>query len=197
LSIETEIKIHIVDSSEFRRRVAALGGSVLCEKHFEDNLIFDFEDARIRRNYSLIRVRSAGRKCFLTYKGPPEREGLFKTREELETEVGSAAIAREILARLGLKVFFRYQKFREEYGIISRSGAGETVCLSLDETPIGTYAELEGSEKGIKELAEYLGIEESSFLRASYYSLYMEYCRGQGRSPGDMVFSGMGNETRV
>jgi adenylate cyclase, class 2 len=171
LSIETEIKIHIADFPEFRRKVGALGGTVISERHFEDNRIFDFEDARIRRKYSFIRVRSSGTKCFLTFKGPPEREGPFKTREELETEVGSAVITREILERLGMQELFRYQKFREEYRVLSRGQTGETVYLFLDETPIGNYAEIEGSEKGIRELAEYMGFNESSLLRASYYFL--------------------------
>jgi adenylate cyclase, class 2 len=197
LSIETEIKIRISDFPQFRRQVDALGGAVISERHFEDNHIFDFEDARIRRKYSFIRVRCSGTKCFLTFKGPPEREGPFKTREELETEVGSAAIAREILERLGMKVLFRYQKFREEYRVLSRGRTGEAVCLSLDETPIGNYAEFESSEKGIRELAEYMGINESSFLRSSYYFLYIEYCRARGKSPGDMVFPGMGKETDI
>ena len=197
MSIETEVKICIADFPKFRLQVDALGGAMLSGRHFEDNYIFDFEDARIRQGLCLVRVRSSGAKCFLTFKGPPKRESLFKTREELETEVGNATIAKEILERLGMKVLFRYQKFREEYRVMSRGQTGETVCLSLDETPIGNYAELEGSEQGIRELAGYMGISESSFLRASYYSLYLENCRELKKPPGDMIFPETGNEKDI
>lgn len=197
MTIETEIKIRISNFPEFRRQVDALGGVLISPRHFEDNHIFDFEDARIRQGQCLIRVRSSGGKCFLTFKGPPKPEGPFKTREELETEVGSATIAREILERLGMKALFRYQKLREEYRVLSRGRTGAPVCLSLDETPIGNYAELEGSEQGIRELAECMGFSESLFLRASYYFLYIEYCRERGESQGNMVFPGMGNESDI
>jgi adenylate cyclase, class 2 len=197
LSIETEIKIPVADFREFRRQADALGGVRVSGRHFEDNYIFDFDDARIRRGHCFVRVRSGGGKCFLTYKGPPKPEGPFKTREELETEVGSASIAKEILEKLGMKVLFRYQKFREEYRVLSRGPSGDAVCLSLDETPIGNYAEFEGSEEGIRELTGHMGFNELSFLRASYYFLYIEYCRERGISPGDMVFPGTGNETEI
>lgn len=197
MSIETEIKICIGDFQEFRRRVQELGGVRISDRHFEDNHIFDFQDARIRKEQCLIRVRSSGGKCSLTFKGPPKRGGPFKTREELETEVGSANIARKILEKLGMKALFRYQKFREEYSLLSRGPSGATICLALDETPIGNYAEFEGSEKGIRELAEFMGFGESLFLRASYYFLYIEYCRERGEYPGNMVFPGMENEAFI
>lgn len=196
MGIETEIKIRIDDLLEFRRQVEAMGGYLTSERHFEDNVAFDFKDGRIRQERCFIRVRSSGEKSSLTFKGPPMIEGPFKTREELETEVGSASITREILERLGMKELFRYQKFREEYRILLRQ-TEETVCLCLDETPIGNYVEFEGSERGIRDLAGSMGFQESMFLRDSYYSLYIEYCRGRGISPGNMIFPGIGKDTDI
>ena len=64
------------------------------------------------------------------------------------------------------------------------------VLVALDSTPIGDFAELEGSEEGIREAAATLGFAESEFSRASYYTLYEQHCRSRGEKPHDMVFPG-------
>ena len=78
----------------------------------------------------------AGR-SLLTYKGPvqPSR---WKLREERETIVADGETMLYVLERLGFSVWFRYQKFREEFG-------ARDATIALDETPIGTFVEIEGS----------------------------------------------------
>jgi len=60
--------------------------------------------------------------------------------------------------------------------------------VAVDETPIGDYAEFEGSEAAILRLAQKMRIEPSQFLRESYYSLYVEYCERRGEIPSLMIF---------
>jgi hypothetical protein len=60
--------------------------------------------------------------------------------------------------------------------------------VAIDETPIGNYVEFEGSENGIRDVTGKLGIAETQYLRSSYYSLYLEYCRKNGETPKYMVF---------
>jgi adenylate cyclase, class 2 len=188
LGVETEIKVRINDFPEFRRQIGRLKTNLISPRHFEDNYLFDFEDARLRAGQCLVRVRFSAGKSFLTFKGPPKAEGLFKTREELEIEVGSAPVTSAILEKIGMKVGFRYQKYREEFRILTPGKPDDAVCLSLDETPIGDFAEFEGSEAGIREITEIMGLNESQFMRASYYSLYIQFCRERGEPPGNMIF---------
>jgi adenylate cyclase, class 2 len=181
LGTEIEIKIAIGNADAFGLQLQELGARLLSSRHFEDNHIWDFPDDRLQKHQELIRIRIVDGRGVMTYKGPPLPEGIFKIREELETKIGSADIALQILARLGMKVRFRYQKYRREYEI-------DKVIVSIDETPIGNYAELEGSEASILNLARKMGIDSLEFLRASYYSLYVEYCEQSGVAPGFMVF---------
>lgn len=181
MSTETEIKVRIGDPDEFRRRLEALNPVRLSGRHFEDNYLLDFPDGRLRAAQSLLRIRFEEGKCLLTYKGPPRPEGVFKVREELETgfEDGNALL--EILGRIGMKPGFRYQKYREEFSL------GD-VRVAIDETPVGNYVELEGPEEEIRRRAAAMAIEEAQFLRSSYYSLYLDYCRETGKTPEFMVF---------
>ena len=181
LSTETEIKVKIENPAEFCRQLTTLNPGILSARHFEDNYLLDFPDQRLGSSQSLLRIRFAEGRHFLTYKGAPRPQGLFKVREELETTVENGQILLQALDRIGMRVWFRYQKYRQEFSV------GE-IHVTVDETPIGNYAELEGSESGIRDVAQRMSIAEARFLRSSYYSLYLEYCKETGNAPGYMIF---------
>jgi predicted adenylyl cyclase CyaB len=181
LATETEVKVEIDDAGEFCRRLSALHPEAVSSRHFEDNHLLDFPDQRLGSSRCLLRVRSADGRHYLTFKGPPRPDGIFKTREELEITVEDGGMLLRMCERIGMHTSFRYQKYRREF-------ACNGVRVAVDETPIGNYAEFEGSEAGIRELAQAMGIDEARFLRSSYYSLYLEYCREKNMPPGFMVF---------
>jgi adenylate cyclase class 2 len=181
LSTETEIKIKIEDFADFCRRLNALNPVTTAVRHFEDNRLLDFPDRRLGSSQCLLRIRITEGRHLLTYKGPPKAEGIFKVREELETGLDSGEMLLTALERIGMNISFRYQKYRREFAL------GD-VHIAVDETPIGNYAEFEGPETGILDLAAKMGVDQRRFLRSSYYSLYLEYCREEGKTPGFMVF---------
>jgi len=181
LSTETEIKVKIEDIEGFCLQLNALNPLVLAERHFEDNYLLDFPDAKLQSGRCLLRIRFANGGGLLTFKGPPRPDGIFKTREELETGVQDAAAMLQVLERIGMSVCFGYQKYRREFAL-------DQVHVAVDETPIGNYVELEGTEDGIRALAHKMGIPETQFLRLSYYSLYLEHCQRTGEVPAFMVY---------
>jgi len=188
LSTETEIKIGIGDPDGFQRQLEGLQPRVVTPRHFEDNYLLDFPDRRLGSRQCLFRIRCAGERSFLTYKGPPRPEGIFKTREEMEIALESGTTALQIFKQLGMQVWFRYQKYRKEFAIPLSRRSGEEIHVAVDETPVGNYVEFEGSEEGIRELAHSMRIQESQFLRHSYYAIYLQYCQERGEIPGYMVF---------
>ena len=181
LSIETEIKVKIEDPEGFCGLLNTWNADIASARHFEDNHLLDFPDRRLGSRQCLLRVRSAGDLSFLTYKGPPDPEGIFKSREELEIGLEDSKTALRILEKIGMRVCFRYQKYRREYVL-------DGVHVAVDETPIGNFAEFEGSQDAIRSLARKMKIPESQFLRFSYYSLYLEYCEKRGSASGFMTF---------
>jgi adenylate cyclase, class 2 len=182
VSTETEIKVKIDDASNFCRKLRRWNPTILFARHFEDNHLLDFPDRRLGSNHCLLRIRLTDSGHFLTYKGPAKAEGIFKTREELETGIENGATLLQALERIGMDVCFRYQKYRQEF----EAGG---VHIAVDETPIGNYVEFEGSESGILDLTAKMGIDKTQFLRSSYYSLYLEYCCEKGKTPEFMVFN--------
>lgn len=188
MSVETEVKVILEDAVEFRQRLSVLKPADLSPRHFEDNYLLDYPDGRIRSQGGLIRVRLTGHGCSLTYKGPPNPTGVFKSREELETRVEDGRIMLQVLEKLGLQIWFRYQKYRQEYLLVSGGIQGREVQIAVDATPIGDFAEFEGSEESIRAVATELGFQESQFLRDSYYSLYARFCQDRGNPTTHMIF---------
>jgi adenylate cyclase class 2 len=79
---------------------------------------------------------------------------------------------------------FRYEKFRTTYALTRL----RSLKIELDETPIGTFLELEGPIAAIDRAARLLGYSRSDYITATYGSLYLAGCRRRARKPGDMVF---------
>jgi adenylate cyclase class 2 len=185
-NLEVEVKIKIEDPKALAKRLQLLGCRRMVDRTLEDNFLFDFTDRRLRSLGHLFRVRDFGGQGSLTFKGPSHRGELFKIREELEIEVGNTRTLIDILQRLGMELTFRYQKFRTCYASPSRRGS--PLVLTIDETPIGNYLELEGTTKDILRMAKQLGFGSQSFITESYVNLFFK--NPLSRTQPTMVFAG-------
>jgi adenylate cyclase class 2 len=180
---ETEIKIAVPDVATARGLLRRAGFRVSRGRVFEANTIFDTNGRGLRASGCLLRVREAGKVATATYKGPAT-VGRHKSREELEFGITDPAMLCLMLERLGYERVFRYEKYRTEFTRLGSRG-----MATLDETPVGTYLELEGEPKWIDRMARALGFSEADYSTASYGRLYLEWCAREGVEPGDMVFA--------
>jgi adenylate cyclase class 2 len=186
---EIEIKLALHDPRVTLRRLAELGFRRVHRRSFERNTLFDFPDSRLRNADSLLRVRLEDGRSRLTFKGPRVNRDPFKERLEIETDVRDGSEAGRILVALGLRDAFRYEKFRTVY---RRRGDPERAEVAYDETPIGTYLELEGPRRWIDKMARGLGFARREYITASYGRLYLEWCQALGKEPTNMVFAAAG-----
>ena len=87
-----------------------------------------------------------------------------------------------VLEELGFRVWFRYQKYREEF-------AHEDVTVAIDETPVGTFVEIEGSEQRhpSKWQMRWRGSPDD-YLLDSYRGLFVKHCQTRGLPLTDMLF---------
>jgi adenylate cyclase, class 2 len=181
--MEIEVKVPVPAAAGARRLLRRKGFVVVKPRIFEANEVFDTPDLRLRNSQSLLRIREIRHEARLTYKSPPVG-GKHKSREELELKTDDGKTLAAIFNRLGFERVFRYEKYRTEF---QREKTG---IVTLDETPMGNYFELEGPPAWIDRTARLLGFHEKDYILESYGKLYLDWCARQGRKPGDMIFGG-------
>ncbi len=171
MPIETEIKFRVDDVADLARRLEEAGFTLQTPRAFEGNVLYDTPDRQMRARTEILRIRSYGGRWTVTHKRLPDSglgEDRHKHRVETETEVADGAAIEQIFLSLGLVAAFRYEKWRAEWT------DGEGHCV-VDETPIGAYAELEGSDEWIDRAAERLGIVPAQYLTLSYGRLFEQW----------------------
>ena len=185
---ETEIKLPVENPRSIRLKLAELGLQRVKPRQFERNLLFDFPNRRLYKSRCLLRLRFTNGDSLLTFKGPPRVSKWYKVRDENETGIEAGEQLQAILEAMGLKVFFRYEKYRTTYRPPSRSKFGGSATVVFDETPVGNFLELEGPELWILNLARKLGFQPKDFITLSYASIHRQLWKMRGKEPGDMVF---------
>jgi adenylate cyclase class 2 len=216
MATEVEIKLAIRNGKALARALKRLGvkpANPKAPRMHEMNVIFDTPDGGLAKHGQLLRIRTESQdpvkkgskskawgRTLLTFKSPPEALAIgdvgpsadrrHKVREEIETELMDGATTRRIFEGLGLRGWFRYEKYRTTYVLPGRHAWAKGLLIEVDETPIGTFVELEGRAEAIDRAAKELGYSARDYVLKNYLVLYLEDCKRRGEQPRDMVFGG-------
>jgi adenylate cyclase class 2 len=188
MPIETEIKFRVDDAAALNARLEAAGFTVVTPREFESNVLYDTPDRAMRARTEILRIRNYAGRWTVTHKRIPDSgvgEDRHKHRVETETEVADGAALAEIFLALGLVVAFRYEKWRSEWT------DGEGHCV-VDETPIGNYAELEGSAEWIDHAAARLRVDPAEYMTLSYGRLFDLWREQHHSAAQDLTFAAVG-----
>ena len=214
---EREIKLKIQDEKALARALKKLAAKPVAGgsgRVHEWNVIFDTPQGGLAKHGQLLRIRTEtregrakknrgarGSRVVLTFKRPAERPetasetsdrvsitGRHKVREEIELEVAEAGNLTRIFEGLGMRGWFRYEKYRTTFRLPAATRWAQGLLIELDETPIGTYVELEGPAEAIDRAARELGFSPRDYVLKNYLALYVEECRRKQEEPHDMVF---------
>jgi adenylate cyclase, class 2 len=178
--IEREIKLPFASPEEAHAALLDLGATRLRDRRLQEDCLLDTRDLTLQRQGQALRLRHEAGTSRMTFKGPVQSAAM-KVRDEIETTVGDGALALQLFEQLGFHPGFRSEKYREEYSL--------TGCIvAVDETPVGTFIEIEGSEDAIAAVAAALGRGPADYVLASYRALYVDACRQRGVAAGDMLF---------
>lgn len=180
---EIELKFSVADIARFRATVHSLGLKLLTERTFEANTLYDTPERTLRNKRQVLRLREYAGRGIVTHKRVPPNadDSRYKTRIETETVVEDGAALAEIFTQLGYLPMFRYEKFRTEWD----ADGGH---LLLDETPIGTWAELEGPPDWIEHMRERLGVDPADCTTLSYGMLFLGWKERTGSGAEHLTF---------
>lgn len=179
-TVEREVKLRFGSVEQARDAVLAVGATPLLGRRLQEDALLDTDDESLRRRRCVLRIRIENGKSRITFKGPVQ-PSLVKVRDEFETVVGDGEVLLRIFEELGFHVWFRYQKYREEF-------AHEDVIVAIDETPVGVFVEIEGSEPGISAMADALGRSAADYILDSYRGLFLLLREEYGLGGPDMLF---------
>lgn len=216
---ETEVKLKVTDEKALQRalkRLKAVPVSTGSPRVHELNVIFDSTDGTLAKRGQLLRIRTEtaepkskkapakGKKVdwkqrvMVTFKRPTGEDEVsadgrvtskYKVREELELEVSDGGMLTKIFEALSLDGWFRYEKYRTTYKLGKAHGWAKGLLIELDETPVGSFVELEGPGEAIDRAAQELGFTKREYITKSYLALYVEECRRRGEEPRNMLFA--------
>ena len=183
MALETEIKLRWPHGAEQAHHLLHQHGfHPTGPRQLETDQAFDLATNELRQSDRLLRLRSSGGTWTVTYKGPG-RGARHKSREEIETRISDGPAFIQILAALGYRPSFAYEKFRTIFQAPAEPG-----LVTLDETPIGDFLELEGPEYWIDQTARRLGFDSADYVTISYAALYERHRQASGIVPLDMKF---------
>lgn len=202
---EREIKLQVRDVKALKKALARLKAkpaSTGSGRVHEQNVIFDTPQGGLAKHGQLLRIRtetpeaksrkSKTPRVVLTFKKPAlaaEGDGRgHKVREEIETDVRDAAALQSIFEGLGMSGWFKYEKYRTTMKLPAAAKWAKELMIELDETPIGTYLELEGPAEAIDRAARELGYSRQDYILKSYLVLYLDECGRRSETPKDMLF---------
>jgi adenylate cyclase class 2 len=195
---EIEVKLKMRDAASARKMLAKIGAKPARHaaagkdgRLHELNTLYDTPQGGFARHGQLLRLRvespaargsKAAPRAILTYKGSSEgpAKSHFKVREEYEVIIADAEAMHHILESLGLRGWFKYEKFRTTFALPASSRWAAGLHLDLDETPVGIFLELEGPPSAIDRAAKELGFSPANYITKDYLFLHVEQIRKGG-----------------
>ena len=184
MAIETEIKFRVASVEELETQLRKAGFRQQTPRTFESNVLYDTPDRKMRARTEILRIRNYAGRWTVTHKRLPDvgpGEDAHKHRIETETEVADGDVLAQVFQSIGLVAAFRYEKWRSEWT------DDEGHCV-IDETPIGDYAELEGSSEWIDRTATRLGVARSEYMTLSYGRLFEQWRAEHHSEANDLTF---------
>jgi len=185
MAIETEIKFRVEDPPALAHRLLSAGFHLRTPRAFESNTLYDTPDRQLRARTEILRIRGYAGGWTLTHKRLPINspgEDRHKHRVETELALANGDALANVFLSLGLVAAFRYEKWRTEWS------DGEGHCV-LDETPIGMYAELEGSSAWIDRVAAAIGVDPGQYITLSYGRLFDQWRERHHSDAQDLTFA--------
>ncbi|MDD5606638.1 MAG: class IV adenylate cyclase [Candidatus Pacebacteria bacterium] len=175
---EIEIKFEVKNSDSIRKILSKYRAK-FTGKAFERTVRFDTLDKGLEKNQKFLRVRT-GFKNTITFKQKIENKR-FRERKEIELEIKDPEKMIMILKSLGFTKILIMEKYREKWLF-------ENTEIVIDKLPMGTFIEIEGSEKSIDKVVEILNLDSEERILGTYWDLWRDFTKKKKINQENIVF---------
>lgn len=178
---ELEAKFLVKDLKGIEARLQKLNAGLIQPRVHETNLRYDTAGRTLSKAGRVLRIRQ-DESAKMTFKGSTTNLNGVQSRDEIEFEIESFDLGRQLLESLGYEVMFFFEKFRTTYEY-------NGTHVMLDELPFGSFVEVEGMDEAqIKETAGLLGLNWERAIQVSYRKMYEIACKAMGLPVADISF---------
>jgi adenylate cyclase class 2 len=189
---EIELKFPVADSEALQSRLQYLGFHLITPRTYEHNTLYDTLTRDLRARREVLRIRQYGPLCTVTHKRQANQQPdttRYKVRIETETIVAEREALAEIFLQIGYLPVFIYEKYRTEWSQSVGSSSDAVAHLVIDETPIGTFAELEGPTDWIDRTLAELHVDPAICLTDSYGKLFLDWKQRTSSPAENLTFA--------
>jgi adenylate cyclase class 2 len=189
---EIELKLPVPDPQALQSRLLQLGFHLDTPRTFEQNTLYDTPARDLRAQRQILRIRQYGPLCTVTHKRQASQQPdatRYKVRIETETIVAEREALAEIFRQIGYLPVFIYEKYRTEWSQPIGSSSDAAAHLVIDETPIGTFAELEGPTDWIDRTLAELNVDSAICLTDSYGKLFLDWKQRTSSPAENLTFA--------
>ncbi len=165
METELEAKFTDIDPKALRKKLAAVGATLVHPERFMRRKNFDFPDRRLEKEAAWIRVRDEGDKITVSYKKLVERS--LHGMKEISFTVSDFEAACNLFIAIGLMPKAYQETKRERW-------QHKGVEITIDTWPwIPTFVELEAeAEAELREAAELLELNLNKASHGSVEAVY-------------------------
>ena len=189
---EIELKFPVADPEALQSRLQYLGFHLVTPRTYEHNTLYDTLTRDLRARREVLRIRQYGPLCTVTHKRQANQQPdttRYKVRIETETIVAEREALAEIFLQIGYLPVFIYEKYRTEWSQSVGSSSDAVAHLVIDETPIGTFAELEGPTDWIDRTLAELHVDPAICLTDSYGKLFLDWKQRTSSPAENLTFA--------
>lgn len=178
--IEVKFKLDQNNIVEIKKRLVALG-YLSTGREFHRTYSPFKPDYSCAKSGIFMRTRIEGSRHTMTVKVKSEQDTKYVKREEIEMEIEDAEKGAKMFQALGFSLVRIFERYRENW---KHSDHNKSI-ISIDELPIGTYLEIEGTPTDIEFMIKEFNLHPDKRITVSYWALYEQ---STGMKSGDMVF---------
>lgn len=193
MKIETEIKIVLenIDIEELTTTIEVTFDLKRSPSFHQITHQFFYEDYTTQNAFPRIRNEEDGRNTLTVkakLKDDGQKESDYFKRIELETDISNVKSVVTMMPFFGYPKKVSWEKKRVNFS--SNKNEKLDFAISLDETPMGYFLEIESDEEKIEEIIKKLELSHLERTNKAYLGLWTDFSKKNNTVREDMMFEG-------